>query len=222
MLRRLFGLLSKLATFVLVFAAVTTGWVIFDGLNDVGDHADMALVVRTPGDVSASGPALERAARLYHDGAFPSIYVCSPDGTETASVEKFLEDHGVSSGAIISGAVASNEGEAVAGAAAVLKARGLHSVMVVADYYRITRIKVGLMHGGVSQIDTAHSRSAGFGDALAIGYEVAALYDYLFHTYLLPFTEKIKSEASTEAVKAQEQADKAKAAVQKKLDDLPK
>jgi uncharacterized SAM-binding protein YcdF (DUF218 family) len=224
-MRRLIGFLIKLVASALCFVAITVVLIIFDGLNDAGDSADVALVVGRD-DGTAADAALERAAKLYKDGEFRQIIVCAassyPAFDEQAKMTKYLEEHQVPSSSIIEDSGAADTGEMAHDVAELMKDRGFGSVMIISDYYRMSRLKLALLHAGVTSIAKSHVGIASLQDAVPIVREVCALYTYLYRTFIVPTAEKVKQEAATEASKASEQAEKARDSVDKKLDSLPK
>ncbi len=224
-MRRLIGFFIKLAVSLLCFMAITVVLIIFDGLNDVGDSADVALVVGRE-DGSSNDGQLERVAKLYKDGEFRQVIVSSASSYSSfdsqAGMTKFLEEHHVPSSAIIEDSGAGDTGEMAHDVSELMKDRGFTSVMIVTDYYRMSRLKLALLHAGVTNIAKAHAGSANVGDAWSIAREVGALYTYFYRTFILPTAEQVKTEAATEASKASIQAQKAKDSVDKKLDSLPK
>ncbi len=225
-MRRLLRFLIQLVGSLLCFVLITIILVVLDGLNDVGANADAALVA-AHGDYSSGGdPQLERVAKLYKDGEFQKVIVSAFNGgasfEEQAAMTRYLEGHGVPSSAIIEDSGAKDTGDMAHDVASIMKRQQLTSVMIVTDYYRMSRIKLALLHAGVSSIAKSHVGSAQVQDAWPIACEVVALYGYLGHTFLLPAAEKIKEEATTEADKAKVEAQKAKESVDKKLDTLPK
>ncbi|HEX4141570.1 MAG TPA: YdcF family protein [Candidatus Methylacidiphilales bacterium] len=224
-MRRLIGFLIKLVVSLVCFVAITVVLVIFDGLNDVGENADVALVVGR--DDGALGDAqLERAAKLYKDGEFRQIIVCAassfPAFDEQARMTKYLEEHHVPSSSIIEDSGGADTEEMARDVAELMRDHGFSSVMIISDYYRMSRLKLALLHAGVTNISKSHVGAAGVQDAGPIAREVVALYTYLYRTFIVPTAEKVKAEASTEASKASAEAEKAKDNVDKKLDSLPK
>lgn len=210
----------------LCFVAVTVVLIILDGLNDIGDHADVALVVGHEEYYRGSEPQLERVVKLYKDGAFNQVIVSASNrGTspnEEAEMTQFLKTHGLPASAIIEDSGAADTAEMAADVAQILKDRGLTSVMIVTDYYRMSRLKMALLHVGIKDIAKAHVGSAHYEDAWPIAREVVVFYRYVFDTFLLPAAEKIKSEASEAASKAKDEAEKAKKDVDKNIEKLPK
>jgi DUF218 domain len=226
-------MLVQLVFGVVCFVGVTAGLIIFDGLNDVGESADVALVTGRDGysDNTGNAPGLNRAARLYKDGAFPLIIVASDAGEDTPNFSRamgvegavsYLEKNGVPGSAIIKDSGAKDSEEMAADVAAILHQRSLGSVMIITDYYSMSRIKLALLHAGVSNIDKSHVGHAGVGDAWPIACEVGALYGFIFHVFVMPTAEKVKQEASDAADKARTQTEKEKDNVDHNLDALPK
>jgi uncharacterized SAM-binding protein YcdF (DUF218 family) len=225
-MRRLFGFVFQLATGCLGFVAITVVWIVFDGLNDEGEHADVALVAGHGEDPGARRAWLDRVARLYKDGEFPRIIVSAASSggayDEQTAITGYLEQRGVPSSAIIDDTGAANLGEMARDVADIMQTRELHSIMIVTDYYRTTRLKLALLHAGISDIKKTHVGTVRKEDAVPILQEVVALYEFVGRTFLLPAAKKIKEEAATEADKAKIQAEKAKDNVNKGLDSLPK
>ena len=224
-MRRLFSFLIKLVVSALCFVAITVALIIFDGLNDVGDSADVALVVGRD-DGGSNDEQLERVAKLYKNGEFRQVIVSTassyPSFDSQAGMTKYLEEHHVPSSAIIEDSGAADSAEMAHDVSELMKAHEFSSVMIVSDYYRMSRIKFALLHAGVSNIAKTHAGSAQLDDAWPIAREVGALYAYFYHTFILPTAEKVKQEAATEADKASAEAQKAKQSVDKNLDSLPK
>jgi uncharacterized SAM-binding protein YcdF (DUF218 family) len=224
-MRRILFFLLKLAVVVVCFVAISVVFVIFDGLNDVGDRADTALVVQQS-DSAQTDALLGHAADLYKGGKFHHIIIAAagsfPSFAAQAEMTKYLEDHHVPSSAIIEDSGAADYAVMAHDVSGVMKRQAMSSVMIISDYYCMTRLKLALLHAGVSNVAKSHVGTAGLGDAWPIVCEVGALYQYIFRTYLMPAAEKFKDEASSAADKASQEAGKARNEVDKKLDSLPK
>jgi vancomycin permeability regulator SanA len=223
-MKRLFSFIFQLiAAAILVFIG-TAAWIIFDGVSDTGDKADVALFSGHTGE--AIDAQLDHVVKLYKDGVVPAVIVTEPavpDSQELATTAtKYLEAHGVPSSAILEDRDYIDTWDMAHKAANTMKIYHYASVMLVTDYYRITRLKIALNHEGVGEIHKSHLGQAQVGDVVAIGREVVALYDYVGRTFLLPAAEKIRQEAKVGADKAKEDAQKAKDRINKDLDSLPK
>ena len=210
-MRRLFSLIFKLLGVVLVFFFVTVAWILFDGLSDLGDKAEVALVMGTPESTEtvSDQPLLDRVVKLFNDGEFPLIIVSGSKVKSGAqSMAKYLEEKGIPSNVIVIDEAATTP-EATRKAVEIMKARDLHSVMIVTDYYHVTRTKLAFLHDGITSIQKAHIGVLDKSDAEAIGREVVALYGYVARVYVLPTVDKIAKEAKVGAEKAKAVAEEA-------------
>ncbi len=223
-MRRLFSLIFQLILIAIVIFLGTAAWIVFDGLSDQGSKADVALVTGR----SAAGttdPRLDRVAQLYNQGEFPFVIVvgsAGPRPVSATSVTDYLETHGVPANAILEASRAENTGAMAFNVAEVMREHHFGSVMIVADYYRITRTKIALSHDGITEIEKAHAGNLDKDDAMKIGREVVALYEYVGKIYLMPAAEKVKQEAQVGVDKAKVDAEQAKQKVDKDLNGLSK
>jgi vancomycin permeability regulator SanA len=225
MMRRLFKLIFQLVMSAVVIFLLTAAWIVFDGLNDSGGKADVALVSGQP-EGAVERALLDRVIELYNGGEFPAVIVSGTDTPSSfdhaAAMAEYLEGKGIPANAITQNRRGGTMPETAARVAAIMKLHRFESVMVVADYYHITRLKLALGQEGVAEIDKAHIGALRKEDAWKIGREVLALYDYVGRVYLLPLAEKAKDEAKVGLDKAGLDAQKAKESVNKGLDNLPK
>jgi len=227
-MRRLFSLIFELVAAAIFFFLCTAALIIFDGLSDSGQKADVALVTghaeAVPGN--AGEPRMDLAVKLYNAGEFPFIIVSGSTGRGTyddpAAMAKYLESQGIASNAIIEVRQGENTQETAREVAEIMKSHQLQSVMVVTDYYHETRTKLALTHEGIAEVEKAHVGQLQKEDALKIGREVVALYVYIGKIYLLPAAEKVKKEAQVGMDKAQTDAQQAKQKVDKGLNGLSK
>jgi vancomycin permeability regulator SanA len=215
MIRGLFRLIFRLAALAVLVLICTAIYIVYDGLNDHGDHADCAVVpggaVRRDGEPKPLlRERLDRAVELYRAGKFPLIIVSGATRLggydEPAAMSNYLVEQQVPVSAIIQdrgGAHTSETGEDVA---RIMQERGLSSVMIVTNYYHITRMKLALGRAGVKNLEQAHVGVVQKEDAFMLARETLAFYDYLFKFYLEPEAEKVRQEAQAEAQKAGVQA----------------
>jgi uncharacterized SAM-binding protein YcdF (DUF218 family) len=227
-MRRLFRFIFQLVTLAVFIFLCITAWIVFDGLTDSGQKADCALVtghLEAPSG-QAVQPRLDRVVKLYNDGAFPVVIVSVATmpgaNNEAGTIVTYLETHGVPPGGVIETRRSESTQETARLVSEIMKSRGFQSVMIVTDYYHVTRVKLALTHEGVGNIEKAHVGKLRKEDALKIGREVVALCDYVGHIYLLPAAEKAKEEAKVGMDKASVDAEKAKEKVDKSLDNMAK
>ncbi len=234
MIRGLFRLIFRLIVLAVLVLVGTAIWIVYDGLNDHGEHADCAAVpggaIRRDG---VPGPILrarlDHAIELYRAGKFPLIIVSGATKLggydESAAMSNYLVEHQVPVAAVIQDKTGVHTSETGEDVARIMKARHLNSVMIVTNYYHITRTKLALQLAGIHDIDQSHVGVVTKDDAFMIARETLALYYYLGKFYVLPAAEKAKEEAKptlekvkeevkTGSDKVEEEADKAKEKVQ--------
>ena len=227
-MRRLFGFLFQLVIVAVFFFLCTSALIIFDGLNDQGQKADVALVTGHAQVVAGQpNPLLDRVVDLYNAGDFSFIILSGSTGggagDEPAAMAEYLERHGIPPGVVIRGRKGGESTQETASRVAeIMKLRQFKSVMIVADYYHITRTRLVLSHEGIAEVERAHVGRLQKEDAVKIAREVVALYVYVGKTYLLPAAEKVKKEAEVGIDKVDADAVQAKDKVNKGLDNMAK
>jgi hypothetical protein len=224
---RLFRVILQLVLVAVVIFILTAVLVVMDGLNDHGTKADIALVLSQPdGPHAGADPLLNYVVKLYHEGDFPAIIVFGSAGggvpDEPALMARYLESHGIAASAIIENHGNENTPGVARRVAEIMRENHAQSVMIIADYFRMTRMKLVLNQNEITDVDKAHVGKFQKEDVPGIAREVVALYDYVGTTFLLPAAEKVKSEAQVGLDNVRADAEKAKVKVDKSVDSLPK
>ena len=242
MIRGFFRLIFRLIILALLILVGTVVWIVYDGLNDHGDHAEVAVV---PGNAvrrdGMPGPILrarlDRAIELYQAGKFPLIIVSGATKlggyNEPAVMTNYLVEHEVPQTAIIEDKEGATTSETGANVAKIMRDRKLVSVMIVTNYFHVTRMKLALQLAGVHNIEQTHVGVVSKDDGYMLAREVIALYYYLGRYYLMPAAEKaqaeakvdgqkIEKEAQVDGEKAKEEADKLKQKANDDIDSLKK
>jgi vancomycin permeability regulator SanA len=223
-------MLFQLVTIALLVLVCTAIWIVYDGLSDHGDRADAAVVLGNavlrnglPGAVLRD--RLDHAVELYQKGEFPIIIVSGATKlggyNEPAAMANYLIEHQVPATAVIQDKKGINTMATGVDVARIMKTRHLNSVMIITNYYHVTRSKLALEHAGITDVEQSHVGAVAKDDAFMLARETAGLYYYLYQFYALPFieqaqtkitsdSEKIKEDAQVEADKARDAADKAK------------
>lgn len=228
-MRGFLRLIFQLIIAALIIFVLTGLWIICDGLSDLGEHADVALVC-APGNQQENKSLMEtrlnRAIELYNDNEFPCMVVSGVTerghSDEAATMARYLETHGIPAKGIIEDHRGDNTQDTARNLAEIMKQRHFHSVMIVTDYFHITRTKLALRHEGISDIQKAHVGKLQQTDAFPIAREVVAFYVYLGRFYLLPEAEKAREEAKVGEEKIKTEAEKAKEKVDKSLNSMAK
>jgi uncharacterized SAM-binding protein YcdF (DUF218 family) len=218
---RLFKFILQLVLTLFVIAFFTTAWVVFDGLTDLGEKSDAVLVTMSSSEdatLEQMEPLLDKAAKIYREG--DSSFVIIGGGASEGKWVDYLQQKGVPANAILKLPVSALNTEQVATAAGtLLKDNNLESVMIVTEYYHMTRAKLALNHEGINSIQKAHIGELKKEDAMAIAHEIVGLYDFVGRVYVLPTVENLFNKAKTDADKA---ATDAKTKVDGGLDKISK
>jgi len=228
---RFFRLFSWFVVFPFLCIAVPATWIVLDGLHDNFDHADVALVPgygeATPGEL---GPALtarlDRAIVLYQENKFPFIIVSGQDTAgekhEPERMAHYLESRQIPASVIIQDHRTEKASDTVDNLSRIMKGQGFHSVMVISDYYRLTRLKVYALRGGVREVEQAHVGQWNRGDIPLILGEVTTTYDRLSRTYLLPVAQRIYGDVLNAKDTITEDVSGGKDTVDRTLDGMSK
>jgi vancomycin permeability regulator SanA len=190
---------------ILIFALTAVG-LVCDGLRNSGDHADLAIV---PGheEMESGDPwsnvqaRLDKAIELYQANKFSTILVSGAEKTadyyEAGSMVQYLEGKGIPSSAIMGDEGGGDTQEMAARWAGKIKERNFTSVMIVTNYYQVTRLKMALgqQKSGAS-IAQAHVGGLQAADTYDILREDVEFYRYLGKHYLGSSWRHFKSKAS--------------------------
>ena len=242
MIRGFFQLIFRLVLLAVLVVAFTVIWIVYDGLNDHGDHADVAVVLGNavrkdglPGGILRH--RLDRTVELFRAGKFPLVIVSGATKLggydEPAVMANYLVEHEIPRGSIIQDKMGATTDDTGLDVARIMRARHLQTAMIVTNYYHITRAKLALQHAGIHNVEQEHVGVVSPDDAAMVAREVVALYYYLGRYYLIPAAEKarveaqvdakkIQQEASEDGQKAKDAANKAKDKANQDLDSLRK
>jgi vancomycin permeability regulator SanA len=224
---RLFNFIFQFVAAVAVIVLLTVALVVVDGLADRGEKADVALVLGHSGGLTAGAdPLLDRVVKLYNEGDFSNIIVSAsssnPSNDQPALMAKYLESHGIGSSMIIQNHWEENSPAMARRIAEIMKEHQFRSILIIADYYRMTRMKLVLSHNNILDVGKAHAGQLRKEDAIDIGREVVALYEYVGTTIIFPVAEKVKGEVEVGLDKVKADTDTATNKVKKSVDSLAK
>ena len=215
MIGRLIKLIFSLAFLAACLVVIMAGWVICDGLMDQLDHADVA-VVPGHGEVmdgaanDALKARLDRAIQLYQQHVFPVVVVCgggAPDGSDEAGIMgQYLMDHGMPASAIVEDHQGAAPEQAAHHVADFMQTRAIDSVLVLAPYYRVTRLKFALKHAKITKLSQVHTGKLEKSDAEPIVREAVAIYYYMSKYYLFPAAKVVAQQLEDQAEKMKSQA----------------
>lgn len=180
--------LCNACIFVAVFTVVAFAYISWDGKNDVIFPADVALVlaskVRNNGQCTTNlAKRLNRAVGLYKQGLCKVIIVSGGidrNGHDEVQVMlRYLVSKGIPAKAIVPDSNGKNTRASAQFSAAYMQEKGLKNILVVSQFFHMTRAKLALRSAGVSTvIGTAHAQHFQKNDPQAILREVAGVVAY--------------------------------------------
>jgi len=184
--RRTAPLFLVIVVLVLAGAIAVTA----DGLRDNARASDVGVVLGskampdgTPSDRLRA--RLDKAADLYRKGMFGHIIVSGGTGVEGFSEARVMADYLAERQAIPRTVLLLDEGgnttEATArNSAAIMRAQGFRSAVVVTQFFHLTRSRYALRRAGIDTVYTAHANYFEARDAYSLARELAALPVYWF------------------------------------------
>ncbi len=207
MIRGLLRLIGYL--FALAFASfiLMGGWIVYDGIHDDFDHADVAVVpgyaeIKDSALASTLTARLDRAANLYAEGKYTSVIVSgvTPAGEddETDAMAHYLEAKDVPANAIIQDHRGEKANDTIDNLARIMKDHRFHSVLLVFDYDRLEHVKLVLRHAGIREIEQAHVGEWKKEDSMDILKEDIAIYRDIYHWYVQPTAAEVSEKTSEE------------------------
>jgi len=172
-----------------VLSAVLLIW---DGVTDELAQADVALVmgakVRPDGTPSGRLRArLDTALSLYQKGLFEQVIVSGGLGwegyDEALVMAQYLVDGGVPEEQIIIDNQGYDTYQTALNASNIMETHGMRSVIIITQYFHISRTKYALARLGVSQVYSVNAVYWGLRDLIYLPREVVAYYYYLTRFY---------------------------------------
>jgi len=183
---------KKLITILVIFFLVQAVMLCIDGFNDNIKKADVGLVLGSKVHVNGSpsirlANRLDRGLELYRKKIVPKLIVSGgigKEGHDEALVMKnYLVTKGMAAADIIVDSAGINTFQSVIFTKKIMDKNRWKSVLVITNYYHITRSKLALSKIGISMVYTAHSSMIHVVDLFSIPREVVAYYRYLFRSY---------------------------------------
>jgi vancomycin permeability regulator SanA len=184
-LRRFFQL-AGLMTALFLAAAASLVW---DGLHDDIQPSDVAVVLGNkvePSGVPATRlqARLDRAAELYRQGCFPRIIVSGGFGKEgfdeAAVMKRYLVAAGIPDDRILEDPQGITTWATAQNTASILRQHSWRSVMVISQYFHISRSSLAMKRCGIAEVHAAHASYFEVRDLYAIPREVAGYVSYLW------------------------------------------
>jgi vancomycin permeability regulator SanA len=204
MMGGLIRFLRQILALVIIAAAATEIWIAKDGITDEGNQTDVGLVAGSgmrPNGIPelALRSCLDGVVERYGEGRFTFIIISGKNKEETKGMQSYLLAHQIPPEALILDPTGENDQATAQAVAKIMKERNLHSVMIVSNYFRITRLKLALQHAGISQIQQTHVDKPQMENVPAFMGEAWALWQDIYTLILKPgfdqFLKKPQGEA---------------------------
>jgi vancomycin permeability regulator SanA len=185
--RKKIRIVSVVVALLLLPLVVAISALLLDGFTDDLFKADAALVlgnsVFPDGTLSPRlRGRVERGMELYKSGLVSKIVVSGGFGKEGHYEGTAMAAWLVANGVPEQDVVIDNEGINTAASAknfaAISNAHGFESVIVVSQFFHISRCRLALKQVGIERVGTAHSRVYGGRDVYATMREVVAYGKY--------------------------------------------
>lgn len=186
--------MRRVVVFVITLALMGVASIVLDGLRDDVQVSDVGIVlgskVMPNGRPSERLQArLDKAADLYRQGMFKQVIVSGATGKEGHSEAKVMSEYLVSQQNVPRAAIVLDEHgnttqDTAQNCAAVMRAQGFRSALVVTQYFHVTRSRYAMHRAGITTVHTAHPRYFEVRDIYSIAREAVALpvYWLTFHS----------------------------------------
>jgi vancomycin permeability regulator SanA len=182
--KRSLQLLLALSAWFIAHTAVIT----IDGLNDELEKSDCILVLgnKVNEDGSLSGrlkARLDKALELYNQGMAAKIIVSGGLGKEGHYEGSAMKDYLVKQGVPEASIIVDDNGIDTHATAvnydSIAKENEFRSVIIVSQFYHITRTRLALKKQGITTIYSAHAEYFEWRDLYSLTREFFGYYKYL-------------------------------------------
>lgn len=183
-----------LLTSAVVWFVFHTLYISIDGLTDDFTRADVALIygnkVEKNGQMSARLTArVNKGLELYKTGLVKKLVVSGGLGNEgfyeAQVMKKYLVQNGVDVNDIIADDFGTDTYNSTVSYSQISKENHFTSVIIVSQFYHITRARMALKKSGVNEVYSAHAEYFEWRDLYSLFREFFGFYKYA----LLPFKE---------------------------------
>ena len=170
----------------LMFIAIL---IVSDGLIDNANKSDLIVILGNKVELNGT-PSLRLQSRLnkgydlFTEGFAPLILVSGglgKEGYDEAEIMKnYLIDRGISKDVIITDNKGIDSFKTAINTKQILTEGNLNSVLIVSNYYHISRTKLAFKKSGVEKVSEAHANYFEIRDLYSIPREIIGYCYYLF------------------------------------------
>lgn len=160
-----------------------------DGLNDELGVADAAVVLGNKVELNGEPSKrlqgrLDKALELYEKEYFKYIIVSGGTGKEgfdeAAVMRDYLIGKGIPEDKILTDSEGYNTYMTAQNTKAIMGDMEFDSVMIITQFYHISRTKLAFGRAGIKNVYSAHAAYLDFRDAYSVFREFFAYYKYIF------------------------------------------
>ncbi len=176
------------AASLLIWFIIHTAFVIIDGLKDELKPVDVAVVLGNKVEVNGQPSErlkarLDKSVELYDEGYYTSIIVSGGIGKEGYDEAKVMKSYLVGRGLPEDRIIEDNNGYnsylTAQNASEIMKKMNFESVMVITQYFHVSRTKLAFKKMEHKEVYAAHAQIFEVRDIYSIVREFPAYYKYL-------------------------------------------
>lgn len=169
--------------------ALGCGLIVWDGLHDELKHADVAVVLGSKVELDGKPSnrlkaRLDRTVELYQAKWFSAIIVSGGVGKEgfdeAAVMRDYLVESGIPADVILLDSKGVNTAATAANAQPLMKQHDWRSVLVVTQYFHVTRSVLAMRQAGTAEVYSAGARYFEWRDLYSIPRELVGYAAYWF------------------------------------------
>lgn len=188
---------DKLKKLILYTTAVILLWVcihiaviVVDGLNDNLEFVDAGVVLGNKVELNGQPSKrlkgrLDRAIELYESKYLEYIIVSGGIGKEGFDEAKVMKEYLINTGIpedkIILDSKGNNTFMTAENTKEIFEEMNFDSVMIISQYYHISRTKLAFKKVGFDKVYSAHARIFEIRDIYSLAREFFAYYKYIFY-----------------------------------------
>lgn len=184
--------IMKISCLMLIWFVFHILFITIDGLMDKKQLADVGVVLGNKVEKDGKPSErlryrLEKAVELYRGGYFKSVIVSGGVGAEGYDEAKIMKQYliqkGVPDDKILVDSMGANTMMTAQNVKTMMEDMQFKSVMVITQFYHISRTKLAFHKAGVEEVYSAHADYFEWRDGYSLFREFFAYYKYLFFKF---------------------------------------
>lgn len=187
--KKILQIIKYLFFFGLSIFVMTALALIFDGLSNNVQKSDAIVILGNKVELNGVPSArlasrLDKGVELYNNQIAPTIIVTGGTGVEgfdeAKTMKQYLVDKGIPAESILVDSQGINTFESAKNIQKIVQEKNLTSVLVVSNYYHISRTVFIFEKNTVPKVYSAHANFFELRDLYSIPREVIGFYYYMF------------------------------------------